>query len=106
MQRYPEGPSHPGTRAPSSSSASTADPQRDLALLRSLRDSVLTGTHPLFRVPSRLLPLPRRQPLSQQPDEPVPVSVQEQPSELPAHRHRVTPPRRRRTKGKQTARND
>ena len=36
------------------------DPSQDLSLLRNLRDSILAGTHPLFRVPARLHPLPYR----------------------------------------------
>ncbi|GAA5863998.1 hypothetical protein JCM3774_004450 [Rhodotorula dairenensis] len=35
-----------------------AVPLQDLSLLRNLRDSILAGTHPLFRVPARLDPLP------------------------------------------------
>lgn len=38
----------------------TMDPQRDLDILRTLRDAVHAGTHPLFRVPSKLRPLPKR----------------------------------------------
>lgn len=41
--------------------------QQDLALLRNLRDAILAGTHPLFRVPARLYPLPTKATLTKPP---------------------------------------
>jgi len=54
------------TASPSQAPLQLVDFQRDLSLLRTLRDSVKAGEHPLFRVPSRLLPLPVDQVSQQQ----------------------------------------
>ncbi|GAA6064447.1 hypothetical protein JCM10212_000146 [Sporobolomyces blumeae] len=60
----PSSSSSSGSSSTSTPALRVRDPYQDLYLLRTLRDAVQGGSHPLFRVPSKLLELPKRKPLS------------------------------------------
>lgn len=62
------------------------DPQRDLDILRTLRDAVQAGIHPLFRVPSKLRPLPfaPTDPPAEEVEEPTPLPVVTSPNPVPS----------------------